>query len=123
MHIFKVDVSRAFRHLNVDPRDDYLLDVNWGAVYIDTRILFGSHHGSQLFQPKSNAVCHIMHQRDISVKNYIDDFWRYRMPGVAKHSYDALLDIMMQPNITISEKKLVAPTTSTVCLGIFIDTV
>ena len=39
-HIFKVDVSRAFRHLNVDPRDYNLLGVNWGVTFIDTRIPF-----------------------------------------------------------------------------------
>ena len=49
-HIFKVDVSRAFRHLNVDPRDYDLLGVNWGVTFIDTRIPFGSRHGSQFFQ-------------------------------------------------------------------------
>ena len=45
-HIFKVDVSRAFRHLNIDPRDYDLLGVNWGVTYIDTR----NRHGSQFFQ-------------------------------------------------------------------------
>ena len=36
---------------------------------------------------------------------------------------DALLDVMKQLGITVSEKKLVAPTTRAVCLGILIDTV
>ena len=55
-HIFKVDVSRAFRHPNVDPRDYDLLGVNWGATFIDMRNLFGSCHGSRFFQRTSNAM-------------------------------------------------------------------
>ena len=119
-HIFKVDVSRAFRHLNVDPMDYDLLGVNWGDTYIDTRIPFGSR---QFFQRTSDAVRHILRQRDVNVINYIDNFLGYGTPSVAKHSYDALLDVMTQLGITISDNKLVAPTTKAVCLGILIDTV
>ena len=122
-HIFKVDVSRAFRHLNVDPRDYDLLGLSWDATYIDTRIPFGSRHGSQFFQHTSDAVRHVMRQRDVNVINYIDDFLGYGTPDVARRSYDALLDVMTQLGITVSEKKLVAPTTRAVCLGILIDTV
>ena len=122
-HIFKVDVSRAFRHLNVDPRDCDLLGLNWNGTYIDTRIPFGSRHGSQFMQRTSDAVRYVMRQRDVSVINYIDDFLGYGTPDVARRSYDALLDVMAQLGITISEKKLVAPTTQAVCLGILIDTI
>ena len=31
-HIYKVDVSRAFRHVKVDPRDYGLLGLYWGAT-------------------------------------------------------------------------------------------
>ena len=68
-HIFKVDVSRAFRHLNVDPHDNDLLGVNWGVTFMDTRILSGSRHGSQFFH-----VHHVMRLHDVNVINYIDDF-------------------------------------------------
>ena len=122
-HIFKVDVSRAFRHLNVDPRDYDLLGLSWDATYIDTRIPFGSRHGSQFFQRASDTVRHAMRQRDVDVINYIDDFLGYGTPDVARRSYDALLDVMNQLGMTVSEKKLVAPTTRAVCLGILIDTV
>ena len=57
-HIFKVDVSRACRHLSFDPRDYDLLGVNWGITYVDTRIPFGSRHGSQFFQRTRDAVRH-----------------------------------------------------------------
>ena len=121
-HIFKVDVSRAFRHLCVDPRDYDLLGVTWGATFIDTRIPFGSRHGSQNFQRVSDAVRYVMRQRDVNVINYIDDFLGYGTPSGARQSYDALLDVMSRLGLTVSQKKLVAPTTRAVCLGILIDT-
>ena len=58
---------------------------------------------------------------NVNVINYIDDFLGYGMPDVARRSYDTLLDVMTQLGITVSEKKLVAPTTKAVCLGILID--
>ena len=50
-------------------------------------------------------------------------FLGYGTPDIARRSYDALLDVMAQLGITVSKKKLVAPTTQAVCLGILIDTV
>ena len=107
----------------MDPGDFDLLGLNWEGTYIDTRIPFGSRHGSQFMQRTSDAVRHIMRQRDVNVINYIDDFLGYGTPDVARRSYDALLDVMAQLGITISSKKLVAPTTQAICLGILIDTV
>ena len=74
-------------------------------------------------QRTSDAVRYVMRQRDANVINYIDDFLGYGTPDVARRSYDALLDVMTQLGITVSKKKLVAPTTQAVCLGILIDTV
>ena len=34
-HIFKVDVSRAFYHLNMDPADYDLLGLSWDAAFSD----------------------------------------------------------------------------------------
>ena len=45
------------------------------------------------------------------------------MPDVARRSYDCLRDVIERLGLTISEKKLVPPTTSAVCLGVLIDTV
>ena len=47
--LFKVDVSRAFRHVKVDPGNYDLLGLEWQSFYIDTCIPFGTHHGNQIF--------------------------------------------------------------------------
>ena len=42
---------------------------------------------------------------------------------VTAHSYDCLRNVIEHLGLTISEKKLVPPVTSAVCLGVLIDTV
>ena len=74
-HVFKVDVSRAFRHIKVDPGDLDLLGLEWrGASYLDTCVPFGMRHGTQIFQRVSDAVRYMMRRRGHTVLNYVDDF-------------------------------------------------
>ena len=40
-HIFKIDISRAFRHLKIDPRDIEFLGLQNGPYFIDLSLLFG----------------------------------------------------------------------------------
>ena len=74
-HLYKVDVSRAFRHIKLDPGDYNLLGLTWCQnVYVDTCLPFGSHHRTQIFQHLSDAVCHFMCRDGYVILNYIDDF-------------------------------------------------
>ena len=122
-HIYKVDVSRAFRHLKVDPYDYDLLGLMWRGTYVDTCVPFGTRHGSQFFQRTSDAVCYAMRQMNYGVVNYIDDFLGYGTPSVTDASFHTLLDVMSKLGLTISQKKLVRPATKAICLGIDVDTV
>ena len=47
--LYKIDVSRAFRHVRVDPGDYDLLGLQWNGHYVDTCMPFGTRHGSQIF--------------------------------------------------------------------------
>ena len=89
-HIYKVDVSRAFRHLKVDPYDYELLGLTWRGTYVDTCLPFGTRHSSQFFQRTSDAVRHIMRQMNYDIINYIDDFLGYGTPSVADASFHTL---------------------------------
>ena len=122
-HIYKIDVSRAFRHLNMDPLDFDLLGLQWNQAYIDTRLPFGACHGSQMFQRVSDAVRYIMRCQNYDIINYIDDFLGFGTPTVAKRSFDALYDAMQKLGLCISNKKLIHPGTQAVCLGVLVDTV
>ena len=122
-HIYKIDVSRAFRHLSIDPGDYDLLGLHWNGAYVDTKLPFGCRHGSQFFQRASDAVRYVMRQNGFEVINYIDDFLGVGVPSDARRSFEKLHDVMTSLGLTISAKKLVPPTTQAVCLGILIDTI
>ena len=119
--IYKVDVSRAFCHVKVDPRDYDLLGLYWGGYYIDSCVPFGKRHGSQISQCLSDAVRFIMHQKGHAIIDYIDDY--VGVPSAASASYATLLQVMSDLGLTVSKKKLVAPSTQVTCLGVMINTV
>ena len=118
--LYKVDVSHAFRHVKVDPGDYDLLVLEWGGHYVDTCVPFGTRHGSQIFQHLSDGVRFAMRQKGYIIIDYIDD---YVGVGVANASYVALIDLMNDLGLTISQKKLFSPSTKVTCLGVLIDTV
>ena len=73
--IFKIDISRAFRNLRVDPRDALKFGLKWGNYfYLDLGIAFGWIHGSGSFQMVADAIVHIMLILDCKIFAYIDDF-------------------------------------------------
>ena len=73
--LFKVDISRAFRHLRVDPADIDLLGLQvQGRHFIDVSTPFGYRNGSLFFQRCSDAIRYIMAEHGFpDLFNYIDD--------------------------------------------------
>ena len=86
-------------------------------MYVDTCILFGTWHGSQIFQRLSDAVHYIMCQRDFRVIHYIDDYIGFSVPSVAHASFVSLFDLMNDQGLTVSDKKMIPPSTQVVCLA------
>ena len=122
--LHKVDISRAFCHVKIDPFDYDLLGLKWRDVtFFDTCLPFGSRHGTQIFQHLSDAVRYIMRREGFDVVNYVDDFVGIDIPSVARRSYDRLCAILGDLGLDVSVKKLVAPCTKAICLGVEIDTV
>ena len=62
-----------------------------------------------------------MHQKSYVMVNYIDDYIGMGVPSIAWASYTALIELMGELGLTISENKLVPPSTQVTCLGILID--
>ena len=49
-YLYKIDVSRAFHHIKLDPHDYDLLGLKWdGSFYDVTYLSFGIRHGTQIF--------------------------------------------------------------------------
>ena len=99
--LFKMDISRAFRHVEVDPGDYDLLGLQWNGAYIHTCLLFWARHGS--------------------LKGYKMILgWAYR---VLHMSYlDIYINLLTELSFTVSQKKLICPSTEVVCLGVLINT-
>ena len=48
--IFKVDISRAFRHVLTDPEDLDLLGLYWDSHFINQSLPFEYKHGLSMYQ-------------------------------------------------------------------------
>ena len=121
--LYKVDISRAFRHIRIDPKDIDLLGISHNNLYLDQSLPFGFRHGSVFFQRCSDAIRHIMRQHGFpGLWNYIDDLIYTGLPSTIHQSYQFLISLLHDLGLDISKEKLVAPATSVVCLGINIDT-
>ena len=120
--LYKVDISRAFRHIKLDPKEYDFLGLRHDAYYVDTCLPFGYRNGSALFQRISDAVRHMMCRHHYDVINYIDDILGIDLPSKIDASFDALRQLLEDLGFQISQKKLQAPTTCLNCLGILVNT-
>ena len=80
--------------------------------------------GLFFFQKCSDAIRFIMKKFGYpNLLNYIDDLVYIGLPSEIEASYQCLLDLLQQLGLEISRKKLVAPSTAAICLGILVDSV
>ena len=105
-HIYKLDISRAFRHVKLDPGDYNLLGLRH---YVDICL------PSAIFQRLSDAIHHIMMQHNYDGINYIDDIIGASLPSVTSKAFIELQSLVRQLGFDISIKKLVAPSTRVNC--------
>ena len=91
------------------------------AYYVNMCLPFEMRHESQIFQHLSDAVRYVMHQKGFCVIAYIDNYVGMGVPDITHTSFNTLFQLMGNLGLTISDKKLVAPSTKVVCLGILID--
>ena len=121
-HIYKVDISRAFRHLKICPRDYKLLGVKHKGYYYDSCLCFGFRQGTNFFQRLSDSVRFMMRKCNFSVINYVDDICGFNTPSTSLDSFKTLKKLLTDLGLDISNKKIVEPSTKVICLGILFDT-
>ena len=123
--LYKIDISRAFRHIRIDPGDLDLLGIQHENLFIDRTLPFGFRHGSVFFQRCTDAIRYIMKNKYKFpyLYNYIDDLVYTGLPQDIHQSYSTLLGLLQELGLEISQSKLIAPTSCAVCLGIEINTV
>ena len=113
--LYKVDVSCESCHVKVDPDDFDLLGLEWQGHYVNMCIPFGKPHGSQIFRDLIDGFRFAMRQKGYTIIDYIDDYIGVGVPSVVTASYAALIDLMNELGLTISQKKLVSPSTQVTC--------
>ena len=117
--IFKVDVSRAFRNIRVDPVDSLKFGLQWqGQYYIDTVIAFGWMHGMASYQLLSDAIVFMMHEKGVKVHPYIDNYVVVVPRSRADKAFDDLCSLLRELGLPINNAKLIPPTTCLTCLGV-----
>ena len=123
--MYKIDISRAFRHIKVDPADIDLLGIQFQDKYfLDRSVAFGFRHGSLIFQRCTDAIRYIMTQNGFpNLFNYIDDLIYTGLPSEIHSSFKFLKELLLELGLNISLKKLVPPSTSVICLGILVDSI
>ena len=123
--LYTIDISRAFRHIRIDPGDLDLLGLKHGDYYIDGTLPFGCRHGSVFFQCCTDAVRYIMKEKFNypNLYNYIDDLIYTGLPDNMHGSYNTLMTLLHELGLEISISKLIEPTSVAVCLGIEINMV
>ena len=123
--IFKIDISRAFRHVRIDPGDIDLLGLKFNhKIFIDLSLPFGFRFGSFFFSKISDAIRYIMtcHGHP-NISSYIDDFLYCDVPSKIGPAYQFLIQLLGQLGLDISQKKLNPPATEVICLGIMFNTI
>ena len=120
--IYKIDISRAFRHIKIDLADYNLLGLHFNSYYIDIGLPFGFIHRSAIFQRLSDAIRYMMSKKGFQVTNYIDDIIVQANPSQADKSSEALYSLLGELGLYVTVKKLIHLTTRASCLGVIKDT-
>ena len=89
--MFKVDLSRAFRQLHVDPFDYPKLCLAWqGKYFVDFRIAFGHRIGALACSRFTDGIRYIHTEKGYHLVVYLDDMMGSEIPGRARSSYEDL---------------------------------
>ena len=120
--MFKVDLSRYFRQLPLDPGDysliGYIID---GEFYFDKVLPMGLRSAPYVAQRVTNAISYIHRQLQYFLLNYVDDFVGAELSHRVWGAYRALTTLLNDLRVDISQEKLIPPTNRLEFLGITFD--
>ena len=120
--LFKLDISRAFRNVRVDPGDAIHLGMKWqDKYYIDKNLAFGAVHGTAIFERISDLIRFILAKQSIKVWNYIDDIYAVSHRDTADAAYETLISVVKNIGLPINVEKLFSPTVELSILGILVN--
>ena len=110
--MFKINLSRYFRQLPLDPGDysliGYIID---GEIYFDKVLPMGMRTAPYIAQRVTNAIAYIHKRLEYFLLNYVDDFVGAEIKERIWDAYNCLAQLLEDLRVDISKEKLVPPTT------------
>ena len=120
--MFKVDLQRAFRNLQMDPADYSVLGLRWrNQTYVDVATAFGFRQGRASCQLCTDAVTYLMRTQNVWVMAYLDDIIGIAPPDTANGAFLTLKKLLVNLGLPINYKKVTSPSNQITCLGININ--
>ena len=120
----KLDLSRAYRQLAIDPWDYHFLGFTFDdLLFFDIFFAFGLRPATMACQRTTNAIMFLYLALGYFCTNYIDDFGGCDTPARASDAFHALKWLFHELGISTSADKDLPPSTSMIFLGILIDTI
>ena len=120
--MFKIDLSRYFRQLPLDPGDysliGYVID---NQLYFDKMIPMGMRTAPYIAQRVTNAIRYIHEQMKYYLLNYVDDFLGAEVQEIVWEAYKYLNMILEEIGVETAPEKMVPPTSRIQFLGITLD--
>ena len=118
----KVDISRAFRQVRVDPGYALHLGIQWrDQFYLDKNLAFGAVNGTAIFERITDLVRFIMAKKGYVVHNYIDDIYACCHRDQAQALFDSLLEVLHSIGLPVNPKKVHPPQSRLSIMGIIVD--
>ena len=120
--MFKIDLSRYFRQLPLDPGDYSLIGyIVEGKIYFDKVLPMGMRSAPYIAQRITNAIAYIHRQLEFFLLHYVDDFVGAEHRDRIWEAYNVLEGLLQQLKVEIANDKLVPPTTKLEFLGVTFD--
>ena len=120
--MFKVDLSRFFRQIPLDPGEYSLMCFTWGGkIWFDLVSPMGLRTAPAFAQRISDALKYIHNQMGFFLFNYIDDFLGAELPDQINSSFLAFKRTLRDLNVMQSTEKEVPPTQEIDCIGVLVS--
>ena len=122
-HMWKSDLSRAYRQLRVDPLDYPLLAIKHnGLIFVDICPSFGCRASGSAQQRVSNAVVHMMKNEGHDILAYVDDFCGTAASlAEATAGFNDFHTLTQQLGLKLAPEKTCSPATTLEWLGFLFD--
>ena len=122
-HMWKSDLSRAYRQLRVDPLDYPLLAIQHdGSIFVDICPSFGCRASGSAQQRVSNSVVYIMKEKGYDVLAYVDDFCGLSASlSDARRGFEEFSALTSHLGLKLAPDKTCPPSTTLEWLGFTFD--